>query len=442
MSPERICSAVLYIAEAITAGLYFKVLFAPKKTAKVRVTLLTIVYFLLWLSFQLGNFFVNALLFFAGNLVLILLCYATGKTAAILHAAFMTLIMIITEVIVMVLLSSIFGDFGAFTYNLIAQIVTSVLSKILYFSVILAFSRIYGSRRKAKEEPYFVLLICLLPAASMVISIMIMYVGVTVPLTGCTEALMMVSVFLLLFVNIVVLAVNDQIQKIYDDRTALQLRLQKEEADVNYYHMLQVQYDNQRLLIHDIKDQFRVIEGLARENKNEEIIDYLYRFEAKPELSNQIRLCDNSVLNAILVWYADQCRQNGITYHCDVRADCVSFLDPNSITALFGNLLSNAFEAACLSARKSIEVSVVKRPVGGVILSIVNSCDSKPPKDLDGNLKTTKKDTEHHGLGLKSVNKVIQQYGGFSTLYYDDAEKSFHCIIRFPAEAKAASLKF
>ena len=177
--------------------------------------------------FPAGELFVNALLFFAGNLVLILLCYATGKTAAILHAAFMTLVMVLTEVIVMVLLSSIFGDFGAFTYNLIAQIVTSVLSKILYFSVILAFSRIYGSRRKAKEEPYFVLLICLLPAASMVISIMIMYVGVTVPLTGCTEALMMVSAFLLLFVNIVVLAVNDQIQKIYDDRTALQLRHQK-----------------------------------------------------------------------------------------------------------------------------------------------------------------------------------------------------------------------
>lgn len=129
MSPERICSAVVYIAEAITAGLYFKVFFAPKKTAKVRVTLLTIVYFLLWLSFQLGNFFVNALFFFAGNLVLILLCYATGKTAAILHAAFMTLVMVLTEVIVMVLLSSIFGDFGAFTYNLIAQIVTSVLLK-------------------------------------------------------------------------------------------------------------------------------------------------------------------------------------------------------------------------------------------------------------------------------------------------------------------------
>lgn len=276
----------------------------------------------------------------------------------------------------------------------------------------------------------------------MVISIMIMYVGVTVPLTGCTEALMMVSAFLLLFVNIVVLAVNDQIQKIYDDRTALQLRLQKEEADVNYYHMLQVQYDNQRVLIHDIKDQFRVIEGLARENKNEELIDYLYRFEAKPELSNQIRLCDNSVLNAILVWYADQCRQNGIAYHFDVRADCVSFLDPNSITALFGNLLSNAFEAACLSAGRSIELSVAKNPVGGVTLSIVNSCDSEPPKDRNGSLKTTKKDTEHHGLGLKSVNKVIQQYGGFSTLYYDAAEKTFHCIIHFPAEAKAASLKF
>lgn len=75
-------------------------------------------------------------------------------------------------------------------------------------------------------------------------------------------------------------------------------------------------------------------------------------------------------------------------------------------------------------------------------LSIVNSCDSEPPKDRNRKLENHEKDTEHHGLGLKSVNKVIQQYGGFSTLYYDAAEKTFHCIIHFPAEAKAASLKF
>lgn len=433
MSPERICAAAVYLAEAVTAGLYFEFLFPPKKTAKIRTALLAIIYCILWLFFQLGSFFVNALLFFIGNLILILLCYSTGKTAAVLHAAFMTFVMIITEIIVMVLLTALFGDYAAFTYDLMAQIVTSVLSKILYFSVLLAFSRIYGSRRKAKEEPYFVLLICLMPAASMVISVMIMYVGATAQLTGRTEALMMVSVFLLLFVNIAVLAVNNQLQKISDDRTALQLRLQKEEADVNYYHMLQVQYDNQRVLIHDIKDQFRVIEGLARENKTGEIIDYIYRFEAKPELSNPVRLCDDPVLNAILVWYAEQCRQSGIAYHCDVRADCVSFLSPDSITALFGNLLSNAFEAASLSAKRTIELAVGKNPVGDVILSVVNSCDSEPPKDRNGSFKTTKKDTEHHGLGLKSVDKVVKQYGGFSTMYYDDAEKTFHCVIHFSA---------
>jgi len=432
MSPENICSAVVYIAEALTAWIYFEYLFDSKKRTLTRIALLFVIYLGLWGFFLLGDFFINATLFFAGNLVLLLVCYSTGKTAAILHAAFMTFVMIITELVIMMLLTYLFGDFGAFTYNLIAQIVASILSKILYFFVILIFSRAYGPRRQTKEEPYFVLLICLLPAASMVISVMIMYVGVTTQLTNRTELLMMISVFMLLFVNLAVLAVNNQIQRINNDRTELQLTLQKEAADASYYQMLQSHYDNQRVLIHDIKDQFRVIEGLARDNKNEELIEYLYRFEAKPELSNRLRMCDNSVLNAILMSYFEQCRLNDVAFDCDVRSDCVSFMDSNGITALYGNLLSNAFEAALISTKKSMELSVAKNEVGGVVVSVINSCDIEPPTDSNGNLKTTKKNPKHHGLGMKSIAKVVNQYNGFSTLYYDDSEKMFHCIIHFP----------
>ena len=44
-----------------------------------------------------------------------------------------------------------------------------------------------------------------------------------------------------------------------------------------------------------------------------------------------------------------------------------------------------------------------------MLITIINSCDSAPDMDEDGNIKTKKKDKEHHGVGLKSVKQAVQR---------------------------------
>lgn len=55
---------------------------------------------------------------------------------------------------------------------------------------------------------------------------------------------------------------------------------------------------------------------------------------------------------------------------------------------------------------------------------ITNSCDT-PPQSVNRELKTTKKDKKSHGLGLKSVMKVLKKYKGDLEWEFNSEDKQF-----------------
>lgn len=55
---------------------------------------------------------------------------------------------------------------------------------------------------------------------------------------------------------------------------------------------------------------------------------------------------------------------------------------------------------------------------------IVNSCDSRP-NAVNRELKTTKSNSHLHGLGLKSVMKILKKYKGDLEWEYSDELKEF-----------------
>lgn len=193
------------------------------------------------------------------------------------------------------------------------------------------------------------------------------------------------------------------------------------------------QYDNQRILIHDIKQHLQTIQSLATHQKDDEISGYIKNLENSPGLQNKIRLCDDSILNMVLIQYMETCTTKKIDFYCDVREGSVRFLDATSITALFGNLLANAVEAAEQSEEKWIDLSVQKMPEHQlVMISLINTCDKSPVFDASGHLISQKDKQSLHGIGSKSIDRVIKKYHGSSKFYFDAAENQFHYIIQFP----------
>ena len=237
----------------------------------------------------------------------------------------------------------------------------------------------------------------------------------------------------LFFANIYTIRIYNNTEKVNYDNLTMKLALLKDESNVEFYKMLQEQYDRQRILIHDVKNHMQIVNSLAVDGKTDEIQEYITKWGFDKAFQNQTRYSDNDILNIIIAKLANDCKLNKIDLLCDIRDHCISFIDDVDVAALFGNLLSNAFESAVKSADKFIEIDIQIKPVQKkTIIRIVNSCDTKPIKSSEGLFISSKKNDEHHGIGQKSIARIVKKYSGTAESYFDETKKQFDWIIVMP----------
>lgn len=432
MIAEKLLYAAIFAAEAITAWLYFSYIYKQEKSNLYTFISFALGYTLLFLAAQFSIVLLNASIFFVVNTAILCLNYSCEIKSSVLHASFLTLTVSISEILVNLLITVIVKDYNAYTYSMPVLFRFAVFSKLLYFFITVIAARAFKPHKGRYNEPSQVVLLCVMPVVSVIIIVTFIYIG-SIGLTDLTEILITVSTMALLVVNIVVLFIYNRVQKLDEEHTALQIAQLRDQADTEYYIMLQEHYDEQRILIHDIKEHFNVINLMAEDGENGKIREYISELEELPEFQRRARLCDEPILNMILLRNANLCSANRISFFCDVRAGSVSFMDATSITALFGNLLSNAVEAAGNSAAKMVELSVIKNmEQNNVLVSVVNSCDHAPLKDPSGELISSKDSSERHGYGTKSIARVVTKYGGRKEFRYDEDSREFHFIILFP----------
>ena len=423
-----ICYAFVLTLEGITAWSYFEQVFERKGSRKVEIWMFILGYSLLFALSQFKNVLINTVAFLFVNLILLFSNFACKKLIGIIQVAFLTVVMGGTEVLAGNLMSCLSHDFKAYQYDISVMIPLSVLGCLLYFFVIQIIAKLIKPAKDGTDTST-VFLLSILPVVSVLITMTIAYISITTRIKPIVGILMAISVIALLMVNILVTVVYNHIQKMYNDRLELELIAQKAKMDTENYKILENQYENQRVLIHDIRGHMQVMRGLLESKNYDELENYLLDMERDPALQKIARLCDNTVLNVILVHHASICKSLDIDIDFDIRQHSVDFISAHDITAIFDNLLTNAEEAAKNTSEKYIKLSATQQGETGVLITVINSCNSAPDMDEDGNIKTKKKDKEHHGVGLKSVKQAVQRYHGVSRMYYSNEENRFHSVI-------------
>ncbi len=435
MIEEIICYAALFAVEAVIAWLYFTYLFAAKRSNAYLWISFSIGYLLLFCISRFENTTVNSLSFLAVNYILACLNYQCSVKISLLHCGFLTFIMLMAEVLIALLIGSYGYEFSAYTYDFSVMLTLIVFSKFLYFVVSMIGARVFSPHKKAAEEPRLMAVFFGLPLISAAFAMAIIHIGITSGVNKGSSLIMFLAVSILLLVNLLFMVLYNQQQKMGEDYMSSQLSLQRDQADRLYYETLQKQYDSQRILVHDIRNHLRVIDSFAQNNATEKISEYIISLDASLRPTDPTNLCDNPILNTLLLHFQKQCQQEAVSFHCDIRSESLLFMDSTGITALFGNLLSNALEAASKSQARQIELSVLRIYEQNIVLiSVVNSCDQQPNADGSGGFITKKKTASSHGIGLKSIERVVKKYQGTQTMYYNQAEKTFHHIIQYNLE--------
>lgn len=433
MTRETICFAALYILEALIAWRYDEYIYPKARSDSFVLISFSVGYFLLFFISYYDNVAVNVAAFFAVNFFLLALNYFCSIKAALMQGAFLTFVMSISEVLVNLLLTAVLKDYNAYTYNFSVLITLVVLSKLLYLFIANMAAKLFKPHKVPLEEPSTVILLGGMPVVSSFIVITVIYIGATSGFTNITEIMIAISMVSLLMVNISALIVYDRFQALSENNMALNISKVRDEADTDYYQMLQEQFEDQQILIHDMRKHLSTIHDLLQEEGPASVEEYISQLEDTPSLKRKVMLCNNPLLNVILVRYSGYCESKGIDFICNIRSQHFDFMDPVSMTALFGNLLSNAVEAAEVSREKTVEFSTVNSTIKNcLVISVINSCDIGPVADTFGNYKTRKADAKRHGYGAKSIGRVIKKYNGLAQSDYNEKTKRFHFIVRFP----------
>lgn len=190
------------------------------------------------------------------------------------------------------------------------------------------------------------------------------------------------------------------------------------QSKVNY-EVSKANIERINIFCHDLKHQFS-----GKENGLKEIENEVRAYES------MIRT-GNSALDVVLTEKNLYCSEKGIRFSCMADGKILEFMEPSELYALFGNLLSNAAEAVMqLEKPEQREISLIIRQSQQFAVIWVENRYCAELNFVDGLPQTTKRESEYHGYGMKSIRLLVKKYGG--TLVINTEDQLFRVKILFP----------
>lgn len=423
---NTICYLFIFIFEQFISYLYFK----SKYEFKRKTWIIFICYFISFIVQYTTNLFnspyLNLLSFFVCNLSIVLICFSSTLKQSLFDVVLLEGIMITTEVVIMYLFSSILKiDLLECKNNELIIFLETAATKILYFIIAYIISRFSKKADKYKSviNKYSVLLF-LMPVSSILVISSYAYLSFNYNVNITTNFLFTFSSLIMLISNIIIFIIHERIIDVLIKNTELELEKQKLHINEEYYIELEKQYDSSNILIHDIKKCLGNIKGLLLQNDNSKAIEYIDSIYDGYDIKQIKKYSNNKLINVIVSRYAQLCYNNNIEFSADIRDVNFSFIKDSEITALFDNLFENAFEATKKCPNKFINIEVDYRNENYIFIKMLNSINNKPLFQ-NGVPITTKKDKKGHGIGIKSILKIVKKYHGNLDYTYIENENIF-----------------
>lgn len=418
---------IIYLAEAITWAVYVSNIFRSKRTGLFRFLSLFLIYAALFIASQQNIVLLNICCFVLGNMAYILLCYSSKWYVALFHSSVATTLMCLCEVVVYPFVPENMLETSIFPI----LIIWAVFSKTLYSSLLFLLAHILnGKEMNHKNSSYIIFQLIFIPIISTIITFILYIICANYNISVMHGWLIAIGSILLLLMNILLFCIYANSQKRNQAFTEMQLLLQKEHDFSEYYKILLEQTENQRILIHDIKNHLHTISLLNEQKENQKIDAYIQQLTQSPALRNAVRICDNKLLNMILYQYQNQCSEKNIIIQLDIRKAAIDFMEEYDITSLFCNLLDNAVESAEKMSDSYIDLKIDRQDsTSFTVITLVNSCRISPFSKNGTQLISQKKDPLRHGYGMKSIGKIVEKYHGAMQTYYDSDNLAFHTII-------------
>ena len=194
------------------------------------------------------------------------------------------------------------------------------------------------------------------------------------------------------------------------------------------YKELNTALEKNRELVHDIKNHYLVISEYESKGEYKKLHEFVEELKSDFIKVNPQIYTGNYVVDLILSQKKMLSEQKKITFILQVMQISKLPFKEREICTLFGNLLDNAIEACDkVVGIRWINVKIEKQN-HLFFIQIINTINEIPQKCEKGFL-TSKINKELHGYGLKSVQRIVDEYEG--DILYQIENNTFAVRISF-----------
>ncbi len=418
----------LYIFEAWVFNFYAKLISLSYKKFWIRVLGIAAGYAVLLVFYEMHRLPLIALSIILINSLLLFSLFSINFQTALFHSCILLGVMVSSEAITMPFVALLTEQSLNFQPQADVYVINVVISKLVYFIIALIIAFLFAKKERNQKnfKPYWIMLI--LPISGIII--LTIFAKVIIQYTLSTELYFFAIgiAFLVLLSTVIVFYAFEVAQKESAELSDLRAIQQKQEIDQKYFEIVDQSNKEMQILAHDTKNHLMQICNMENMESVQKYIDSIY-----PSLDkfSSIGISQNKILDLIISKYIKLCEKNHLQFSVNVKTANLHYIEDADLSTILNNLLDNSMEAAEQSQEKRISFSLYSRSKRYDALVLENSCDI-PPIVEGSKLKTTKPEKRLHGLGLKSVLKVVEKYSGMYDWEYNEEQKLFKTVIAFP----------
>ncbi len=425
-----IIDIIIYVFAAVIFWYYARMIFGSPYKVITQLSFVFIGYAALFGIYQLNSMVLINIGYVVIHSLLFVFIFKTKFKSAILHAVLLPVALTASEFVTIILYSQLFRtEFEDFQSSMITYGIENFISKLLYLALCVVLVKIFSKNENAKSQNY--LSILLVPLSNIFIMIVFRYIIYKIEITSTIYYLWLVALVLLITSSFMVFVIFDITVKKTQENAELRIENQKYEAEKASIELVKSANEEMRRISHDYKNQLMQISNM---DEVDEIHNYIKPLLSEVGAVTKVGISKNPTLDLIISKYNMICNNNGIELFVDVKSSNLSYIQDYELTSLMCNLLDNAIEAAQSSEKKKISLKIVAKNKLQDILIVSNSCDTAP-KHKSGKLLTSKPDKQLHGIGSKSIMRVVKKYNGVYDWEYGEEDKIFETTIVFPKQS-------
>lgn len=210
-------------------------------------------------------------------------------------------------------------------------------------------------------------------------------------------------------------------------------RIKRREAEqlktLEYLKQANLEVDRYKDALQKLEDQYQ------------QIVDHV---DSASPFENPLReavFTGSPVLDRLISVSREQCEESGIAFDCRIDKIPEGLLNERRLISLFGNLIDNAYEAACrclASREQSLTpddtpkpfIRIDARRIKNQWVLIVSNSKQPSEEPLKNNFQTIKDNPSLHGIGSLVIKRIVRDADGI--IDYQDQGDRFSVFITAP----------